>query len=197
MDLGSVWNSPGNTPTTLEREHFVRETTNRLRRARWRRLAFLIWTGSVLSLITAWVAYRCLWRPAEIRGTWPLFAVLAAQWCVFLHWLRDTAALGRKRPLHGPGVRESLEALSRETERERRGQIAVLVLFAVVAPLMAIAIRHLGGAGKMAPHEALSVGVLFAAVVLVAVTVILTRLFRVVLPRRRRLEALLDQYRDQ
>jgi hypothetical protein len=196
MDLSSVWNSPRNTPSSVEREQFVRETTNRLRRARRRQLAFLVWTGSVLALMTAGAVYGWIWRPAETRGAWPLFAVLAAQWCVFLHWLRDTAG-GRKGSAAEAGVRESLEALARETERERRGQIAVLGLFAVVAPLVVSAILYLGEVGKMAPHEALSAGALFSAVILVAITVIMARLFRIVLPRRRRLALLLEQYRDQ
>lgn len=197
MDLSSVWNSARNTPSSVEREQFVRETTKRLRRARRRQLAFLVWTGSVLALMTAGAVYGWIWRPAETRRAWPLFTVLAAQWCVFLHWLRDIASGGRKGSAAATGVRESLEALSRETERERRGQIGVLGLFALVAPLVATAIRHLSDSGKMAPHEARSAGALFAAVILVAIIVIMARLFRIVLPRRRRLAVLLEQYRDQ
>jgi energy-converting hydrogenase Eha subunit A len=72
----------------------------------------------------------------------------------------------------------------------------VLALFAVVAPLMVAAVLDLRQTGKMAPSEAMSASVLFAAVLAISTTIIVVRLYRVTLPRCRRLKALADQYRE-
>jgi len=195
MNLDAVWNSPGNSPTSMERDAVVGHARDTIRGLQRRRAAFLAWTLTALSAVTAWATY--VWAARVSGGGWPLHALLAAQWAVFFYLLRQMLRT-RRWPLAGDAtIRESLEALRREADNERRRCIAVLTLFAVAVPLMAAAILHLLQAGKMAADEALSAGVLFASIAVIAVTVILVRLYRIVLPRRRRADALLRQYRDE
>ena len=80
------------------------------------------------------------------------------------------------------------------------GQVQVgygLVLFAVFAPLLALAIRQLVASDKMTPDQAMSGGLVFLGIAAVSVGSILWRLRRRVLPRRRRLQALLRQFDEQ
>ena len=55
--------------------------------------------------------------------------------------------------------------------------------------------QYLRDAGLMAPHEAVSAAMAFVVVLGISLAVILLRLFGSVVPRKRRLAALLAQYR--
>jgi hypothetical protein len=195
MNVNDVWNSSRNAPTSMERDALVQHARQTIRRLQRRRVVFLTWTGSALLAVTALAVYVWSTGRADATGAWALSLTLVAQWIAFLHGVRQTLGTAGKPVAPEASIRESLETLRREAENERRGQVAVLVLFAVAAPLMAAAILHLRQIGKMGPSEALSAGALFAGVCAISVTVILVRLFRSILPRRRRLSALLQQYR--
>ena len=196
MNLDDVWNSPGNSPTSVERDAIVRQARDTIRGTRRRRVAFLVWTSIALSATTVLAIY--VWLTRVVAGGWALYlvsAMLAAQWAILFYFLRQ---MRTRRPslTADATIRESLEALRREAESERRGHFAVLTLFAVVAPLMVAAVLDLRQTGKMAPSEAMSASVLFAAVLAISTTIIVVRLCRVTLPRCRRLKALADQYRE-
>jgi hypothetical protein len=194
MNLNEVWNSSGNAPAAAEADALARQALDTIRRARRRQIAFLVWTATALSAVTGGAVYAWAARGAAGGAGWAVGLMLAAQWAAFVHFLRRTLAGGRP-PLAGDtSIRESLEALRRKADDDRRGLMVVLALYAVFAPLMAAALLHLREAGKMAPHEALSAAVLGAAVIVIGAAVVSVRLFRIVLPRRRRLEALLEQY---
>jgi hypothetical protein len=135
--------------------------------------------------------------PWEIAGTWPLHLVLlVAQWSVLVLFARHAQAARRALPV-GATVRESLERLWQEAESSRRGQLAMLALFAVAAPLLLAMIAGLRASGKMAPHEAMSAGALFAGVLVAGCTAVLVRRYGSVLPRHRHLSTLLEQYRSE
>jgi hypothetical protein len=187
MSLEEVWNSPGNTPGAAASSAFVRDAFDRLRRYRRRRIALVVWTAVVLGGFTV-LAVR-----SRAEGGWGLGLILAAQWMVLLYWVRQllhSSQAGRTPS----SIRAGVATLLRETEGERRGNVALLVLFAVVAPLLWVALRGLQEAGKMAPHEAASAGAVFAVVLGLGLARILYRLFGTVLPRQRRLETLAAEY---
>ena len=188
MSLEEVWNSPGNTPGAAAAADFVSDAFERLRRYRRRRIALVVWTGVVLGGFTV-----LAFRSRADGGGWAPGLILAAQWTVLFYWIRQ---LFRSSPSGRtpPSIRAGVETLLRETEAERRGNVALLALFAVVVPLLWLALRGLQEAGKMAPHEAASAGAVFAVVLGMGLVRILYRLFGTVLPRRRRLEALAAQY---
>jgi hypothetical protein len=187
MTIEDVWNSPGNTPTAQATTLLVRDSFERLRRRRRRDRALLAWLAVVLPTLTAGVLY------GPVQGGWTLPLILASQWGVFLYWLRQALRSSRSG-LPAATIRESLETLLRETEAERRKTIAVLALYAVVVPLLGVSLMHLRDSGLMAPHEAVSAGAVFAGVLGLGLAVILARLFGSVVPRQRRLAALVAQY---
>jgi hypothetical protein len=123
--------------------------------------------------------------------------LIAAQWGVFAlvlrQWLRTRAAT---RVLEGT-VQASLERLWSEVEHERKRQLAVLGLFAVAVPALAATLLQLRDVGKMAAHEMASAATLFALIAAGNLVFILVRRYGFVLPRRRRLEELLRQYREE
>ena len=196
MNIEDVWNSPGNEPSAVERDVMVAQAREELRRIQRRRVAFVVRTAIALTAVTGLAAYLWATRPAEIAAAWPLHLLLLAQWSVLVLFLREMLSGGRVLRVEA-SIRESLERLWREAENSRRGQLVVLALFAAAAPLILAAIVQLRESGKMAPHEARSAGILFGAVLAVSTTVILVRRYLIVLPRHRRLSALLQQYRSE
>lgn len=196
MNLAEIWTSPLNAPGPLVADRLVRETLDSVRRLQRRRTAFLVWTAAALSSLTAGGVYLALTRPAELGGLPVLALLIAAQWGVFALVLRQWLSARRATRLPGATVHASLERLWTEVENERKRQLAVLGLFAVAVPVVALAILHFREVGKMAPHEAASAALLFTLLVTGNLAVILVRRYAFVLPRRRRLEELLRQYRE-
>lgn len=196
MNIDEVWGSLRNAPSAEDQAALVARTHEELRRAQRRRTVFVAWTAFALTLTTGVVAYAWLTRTAEIKGAWPLLLLLLAQWAVFARFVREMLSGARALPVEA-SIRASLERLWRETENSRRGQLIVLALFAVATPLTFAMIVQLRESGKMAPHEAVSAGLLFALVAATSTIAILVRRYWIVLPRHRRLFALLQQYRSE
>jgi hypothetical protein len=192
MDLDDVWKVPANAPSAEEREAFVSHALAQLRRQRRRRIARLAWTGTTLAAVTAAAAYQWVAQPSGV--SWALSLLLAAQWGVFLYWLWPRRRVGAVPAVAGAPIRESLERLFRDADKDRKGQMAVLALFAVATPLMALALLHLIRVGKMAPREAVSAAILAALVLALGAGAALARLRWRILPRHRRLAELLRQY---
>lgn len=196
MTLDELWQSPINAPTSLEREAFVAQTLARVALERRKRWGMLLFSGSLLVLTTFPALYARFTRPAEFRSMGSLYLMLASQWLLILYWARQLRQGARVRPGEDASVRGSLQRLLDEVDAERRSQLGVVVLFAVFAPLLALAIRQLVAGGKMTPDQALSGGLVFLGITTVSVGSILWRLRYRVLPRRRRLLALLRQFAD-
>jgi hypothetical protein len=193
MDLYDLWTSPWNTPAPPERERLVRQAFDALRHAQRRRTRFLVVTAGLLLASTALVGGGLL-APGTDAPALPTL-LLAAQWGVFALVLRQWRRARTASAAPAATIRESLQGLWAECESSRRRQLAVVGLFALAAPVLAVALVQLRQAGKMAPHEAASAAVLFAVIIAFNLGAILVRRYRVVLPQRRRLEELLREYR--
>jgi hypothetical protein len=188
MSIEEVWSSAGNTPGTDATAAFVRDALERLRRQRRRRIALVAWTGLVLGAFTVLAVHS-----GAGGGGWDLRLILAAQWAVVLYWVRQllqSSPAGRTPS----SIRASVETLLREARAERRGTLVLIALFAVVVPLLLVALSGLRDSGRMAPHEAASAAAVFAVVLGLGFLRILHRLFGTLGPRLRQLEALAAQY---
>jgi hypothetical protein len=196
MTIDDVWKSPGNTPSPAARDAVLAQTRAQLRRIQRRRVAFVAWTAVTLLAASGLVTYVWATRPDDLAGAAPMLALLLAQWAAFALFLRDLRSGGRVMGADA-SIRESLERLWQEGDQSRRRQLTVLALYAAAVPLVAMAILQLRDAGKMAPGEALSATLAFGAVITVGTSAILVRRYWRILPRQRRLSALLEQYRSE
>lgn len=194
MTLDDLWNSPGNTPTMVERDSLVSQTMLRVARERRRRKGMTAFTTALLLLASApAIAYRVT-HPEGFGSSSILYLMLASQWLLLLYWVRQLRRGSGDVAGADGSIQDSLRRLLREVDAERRSQWGVVLLYAVFTPLLAVAIGQLIAAGKMAPDEALSGALIFLVIAVVALGSILWRLYRRVLPRRRRLQALLAQF---
>jgi hypothetical protein len=197
MNLDELWNSPRNAPTPEARDELVRRALGRLRREQRWRLALLAWTFAILTLFTARVIGWGAARPAGWAGGVTLALMLAAQWATFGYWAWQFLRAWEKPHPSGPTIRQALETSLRQVESQRRSQLATIGLFLVFAPLLGFAIAHLQGAGKMAARDAVVASLLAAIVWAVPMAALVGRLRWRILPRKRALEALLQQYREE
>jgi hypothetical protein len=197
MTIDDVWNSSSNTLPLSAQHAVLADTRAELLRIQRRRKTFVMSTGTALIAISGFIAYAMATSPSgHVAGAAPALVLLLAQWWAFALFARDMLAGGRPAAAD-VSIRESLERLWREADTSRRRQLTVLGLYAVAVPLVSTALVELRHAGKMAPHEAMSAAVLFAAVITVGTTFILVSRYSRVLPRRRRLAELLAQYRSE
>ena len=197
MNLDELWNSPANAPGPIEREAFVAQTLLRVARERRQRKGMLIFSAILLLLSTAPAVYTRITDPAALGSSRSLYLMLASQWLLILYWARQLRPAVGMTAGEGDTIQGSLARLLWEVESERRSQLGVVVLFAVFAPLLALAIRQLVASDKMTPDQAMSGGLVFLGIAAVSVGSILWRLRRRVLPRRRRLQALLAQFGEE
>jgi len=194
MTLDDLWNSPGNTPTMVERDSLVSQTMLRVARERRRRKGMVAFSAVLVLLSSApAIAYRVT-HPEGFGSSTSLYLMLASQWLLLLYWVRQLRRGGGVVAGADDNIQDALRRLLREVDAERRSQWGVVVLYVVFTPLLAMAIGQLIADGKMAPDEALSGALIFLLIAVVALGSILWRLHRRVLPRRRRLQALLAQF---
>lgn len=197
MTIADIWNSSSNALPLAAQQTLLADTRAELRRIQRRRTSFVVATGTALVIISGCIAYAMLARPSgHVTGAVPGLLLLVAQWWAFTLFARDMLAGGRITPAD-PTIRESLERLWREVDTSRRRQLTVLSLYAVAVPLIAAALIQMRTAGTMAPHEAMSAAALFGAVITIGTTAILFIRYTRILPRQRRLAALLEQYRSE
>ncbi len=154
MNLDELWNSPANAPGPIEREAFVAQTLLRVARERRQRKGMLIFSAILLLLSTAPAVYTRITDPAALGSSRSLYLMLASQWLLILYWARQLRPAVGMTAGEGDTIQGSLARLLWEVEAERRSQLGVVVLFAVFAPLLALAIRQLVASDKMTPDQA-------------------------------------------
>lgn len=196
MSIEEVWNSAGNAPSPAERDAMLARSRDELRRIQRRRVAFVACTALSLTAVTGLVASIGATRPSELASAWPAVVLLLAQWIALAVFVREMLAGGRPVRVDAT-IRESLERLRQEAENSRRGQVVILTLFAVAAPLIGAMLVELQAVGRMAAHEARSAGAFFALILATSTTVVLVRRYLIVIPRHRHLSTLLEQYRSE
>jgi len=197
MNLDELWASRDNTLAPAETETWVRQLLEGQRAARRRRVAFLAWTFTVLAAITGLVVMTALVDPSELAAMPAVVVLLAAQWAAFGFLLRQLLLSGSAHALRGATIRESLERLRHDAAGAARKTAVILGLFAVAFPTLWAAIAQLRSAGRMAPHEAASATIVLTGVLVVASVGVLWQRYRVALPRRARLDAVLRQYVEE
>jgi hypothetical protein len=192
-ELADLWASAPNGLTAEAVQRLAAAALAQVSRARRRRRVVLGYIFVMVPLVTVGTGWQIARHATGWRETWPAGLMLAAQWItalLLLRIFRRGSAPAAERP-----IRAAIEALLDHTSARCRELQTLLGLFAIVAPLAAAAIVQLQANGKMRPHEAASAGTLFGAILLLGSGWFLFELLGRRLPEKRRLEALLGEYR--
>jgi hypothetical protein len=191
-ELQELWTSAANGLSTDRARSLAAAAVEHIHRERRRRQWLLLYVFVMVPLATAFILWRIL--EAGLQGTGTPLLILAAQWITALLLWRmfrgSPTATRQPQP-----IRATLETLLQQAEVRCRELKTLLALFAVCAPLAAVAILQLQASGKMRPHEATSAGVVFGTILAAASGWILFDLLTHKLPERQRLRSLMREYR--
>jgi hypothetical protein len=196
-DLQNDWNSPRNNLRSGQQRKVAERFTQQMIRRRRFQLLWLINTFVLLSAAT-FVAFRAVAaHKVNFEREWVMLPLLVLPWAFAFHFLR--------RYLNPPGslakgetsVADSLRAALDSNRAEQSNLRRVALLFAVMVPLLGVAVQQLQSAGKISPgNELTSMVVFFAVALLLGGTGIAVRYFARLRPQQRHLDALLADLAD-
>lgn len=183
-DMQSLWNSESNQPQQQFLPAAQAAIDHDTRTAR-RKLAYMLPVVAITFTFAVW---------QMLKGNMPTgpLSLLAATWLAALLLIRLYRRRETEQPTTIRGTIESLQKRSLDRSRECR---VLLGLFAAFVPLLAVAIFQLKGAGRIRPHELISMAMLFGAVLAGGIGWFTYELRWLRLPEQRHLARLLDQYR--
>ena len=190
-ELQNTWNSPrNNLPSEQQRKVAEQFTRQMVRRRRFQRL-WLINTFFWLAVMTVLAIRTISIGKVSPEQEWVLLPLLVVPWFFAFHFLRrylkPVAPMMRGEVSIFDSLRAALSSI-RETQSRLK---LVGVLYAIMVPLLALAMRQLYVVGKASPRELTSMGILFGGVLVVGGAVMAARYFGRLLPQRKQLEELI------
>jgi hypothetical protein len=192
-EMQNVWNSPrNNLPTEAQQSVANQFARQMIRRRRFQSL-WLINTFVWLTLITV-LAVRMLAIGQTTPGQeWGLFPLLLVPWGFAIHFLRRYLKPVLPITRGETPIVDSLRAALASNQETRSHLKLVGVLYVIMIPLLALAMRQLHAVGKVSERELVSMAVFFGAVLLVGGIAIAARYFIRLQPQQKRLTALLAE----
>jgi hypothetical protein len=190
-DLKQIWNGPLNQwpaeGQQLLARHFAKELARRRRfQAVWLGWTFLALAGITFLALRAMASHR-----VDLELEWVLFPLLLVPWAFAFHFLRRFLEGRSGAPRGVLSVTDALRAALQSNRSAQRRLKLMGILFALMVPMLALAMRQLQLAGKASLSEVISMGVLFAGVLALSAAGMAARLFVRLRPQQRRLESLL------
>ncbi|HYC70753.1 MAG TPA: hypothetical protein VEB66_06070 [Opitutaceae bacterium] len=196
QDIHSAWNSGANRLDRAAALQLKDELVRRLRRQRWRELAWLAWTCLLLTVLSAllvpWLVFHGRFDP---RTDWVLVPLLGLPWGFAIHFVRQF----RRRRAAAARAALSIQDALRAAEAENRAAAATLrrvaLLQGLFALLLPVAIHQLHAAGKVSGRELGQMAFLFGGILAGGAAFVGLKYFREVRPEGARLAGLLESYR--
>ncbi|HYP17526.1 MAG TPA: hypothetical protein VEQ65_09970 [Opitutus sp.] len=195
------WKSGHNRPSAAELEKHKMKFTSELHRRHRGNVLLLALVFALLAFFTGKIALHVVWPdpgldPVDLRREWGIIPFFALPWIGWLFLVHLHRRHRRQHANYQDSIRASLAALLDENRSERTRYCAVAVLLvasALVLPLIVFQLRAVGKAGGEILVPAL---VIYPAYV-IAVLLGSAYYYRAkLLPRKRELEALLQEYAD-
>jgi hypothetical protein len=192
-EMQNLWNSPRNNLPTEAQQRLADQFARQMIRRRRFQSIWLINTFAWLTIITVlaiWTAAVGQTTPAQ---EWGLFPLLLVPWGFAVHFLRrylkPVAPMTRGEITIVDSVRGALAS-----NRETRSHLKLVgILYVIMIPLLALALRQLHLVGKVSERELTSMGLFFGAALLLGGFGIAVRYFARLLPQQKRLDALLAE----
>lgn len=196
-EMQNAWSSPRNNLPAKEQQRVADQFTRQMTRRRRFQSIWLINTFVWLAAITFLASWTIAVGKTKPEQEWGLFPLLIVPWAFAMHFLRRHLKPVTPAARGELSVSESLRAArsSNRTEQSRTKQVAAL--FAIMIPLLAVAMQQLHAVGKMSSPELSSMAVLFGGVLLLSGAGIAARYFGRLLPQQRQLDALLTELGDE
>lgn len=166
-----------------------------IRRRRFQSI-WLINTFVWLTIITV-LAIRMVAIGQTTSQEWGLFPLLLVPWAFAINFLRRYLKPVAPTTRGEMSIVESLRA-ALASNRETRSHLKLVgVLYVIMIPLLALAMRQLHAAGKVSERELISMAFFFGAVLLLGGAGIAARYFARLQPQQKRLDALLAELADE
>ena len=190
-EMQSAWNSPRNNLAADEQQRLARQFARQMIRRRRFQTLWLVNTFVWLTPITVLTVRAIAMGKTTPTQEWGLFPLLLVPWGFAVHCLRRHFKPVAPISDGEVAVVDSLRA-SLASNREARSKLKLVgALYAIMTPLLALAMHQLHVVGKMAPRELASMGVLFGGVLAIGGAALAVRYFGGLLPQRKQLEELL------
>jgi hypothetical protein len=192
-EMQNVWNSPRNNLPTEAQQSLANQFARQMIRRRRFQSLWLINTFVWLTLITV-LAVRMLAIGQTTPGQeWGLFPLLLVPWGFAIHFLRRYLKPVLPITRGETPIVDSLRAALASNQETRSHLKLVGVLYVIMIPLLALAMRQLHAVGKVSERELVSMAVFFGAVLLVGGIGIAARYFIRLQPQQKRLTELLAE----
>jgi hypothetical protein len=196
-ELQKVWNSTMNSPSTDQRREIITQFNSALRRRRRRELAWLVWTFSVLTVLTAFVGWVVFGTDkVQLSAEWGAIPLLLIPWvfaCIFLRrFLRQTGLTTRGDMT----ISDSLAAALSVNRSERSKLKTVGVMYLIALPIMAFSIWQLHSVGKVSSRELISMVTFLGGALALSACALLAKYRFSLVPKGQKLKALLSQFRQ-
>lgn len=194
--LEAAWRSSANNPSRAASDYLMRDLTATLQRRRNSIRGTLVAGGVMLSLLALRAAYDFMRggaQPIDFSRE-SAVALLLLIPIVMLGIILQRYRTHARRYTDVRALPEAFRALLDDNAFARQRIQLVAAAYVVLIPIAAWAIRQLGEVDKMAPAHQQQMGIVFAIGLSLGAAYMAFKYFARLLPERRRLEALIQQY---
>lgn len=196
-EMQNVWNSPRNHLPTEAQQRLADQFARQMIRRRRFQSIWLINTFVWLTLISVLALWNIAAGQVQSAQEWSLFPLLLVPWGFAIHFLRRYLKPATPIARGETTIVDSLRAALASNQETRSHLKLVGVLYVIMIPLLALAMRQLLAVGKVSERELTSMALFFGAVLLVGAIAIAARYFLRLQPQQKRLHALLAELADE
>lgn len=196
-EMQNAWRSPRNNLPTAGQQQLAQQFTRQMIRRRRFQAIWLTNTFVWLALITVAVIQIVAAGKFNLAQEWALIPVVLVPWAFAIHFLRrflkPTPPVARGEV---PVINAFQSAL--ESNRTEQSHLKLVgVLFAILIPLLAMAVQQLHAAGKVSSKGLTNMAIFFGVVLVASGAGVTARYFGRVLPQQQKLNALLAEMNGQ
>jgi len=200
-DIQKTWQSPHNRPSAAQLEKDKMKFLTDLRKRNRGAVFFMLWILGVLLVITGSAFLHLLWPDSakdaiDLTREWSIVPLLALPWFCLLVFFEKYRRYRAAHPNYEHSISASVRALLDENRLARDRQKWAAALSGVMLLLMPLIVHQLRAVGKAGDEILVPAFVLLPALMLCIFLGMLWQQRRVLLPRKRELEALLATYRE-
>ncbi len=200
-DIQKTWQSPHNRPSAAQLEKDKMKFLTDLRRRNRSAVVFMWVIAAVLTFITGEVLFHLLWPDPsmdtiDLSREWSVVPLLALPWFCIAIFFRKYRRYRGRHPLSEGSISASLRALLDENRLARERHKWAAIAGGVMLVLMPLIVYQLRAAGKAGDEILVPAFVILPAIMLCVFLGAAWHQRRVLDPRKRELEALLQTYQE-
>ena len=201
-DIQKTWQSPHNRPSAAQLEKDKMNFLTDLRKRNRGAVFFMLWILGVLTFLTGRIVLHLLWPDSSIDAIdltreWAVVPLLALPWLCLLIYFKKYRRYRAAHLNYERSISASVRVLLDENRLARDRQKWTAALSSVMLLLMPLIVYQLRAVGKAGDEILVPAFVLLPALMLGIFLGMLWHHSRVLLPRKRELEALLATYREE